>query len=247
MDKLRVEEVAINLELMKRSRFYHILNPNGTKVFNCHAYRLLLFLYGFIVNCVVVYSTLGFFIGTDDTLSFADFFSVIFVLINFFLCYWRICIFLYNVNSIHDVFSVSRFDLLKSKHCRKNVNVLNGYRDRSIKITNYFVLFSSTVMMQWILYPLRAIAFTRPENENSRFQNIMNLRFPVSTNTYNQYFFGFYLIEVVVSIFIMYAMIMPDIFLMSVCWAIIAQQEVLTRAFKNVGHEDNSQMGKMFF
>eukprot|EP00102_Acyrthosiphon_pisum_P023155 XP_016660365.1 PREDICTED: uncharacterized protein LOC107883911 [Acyrthosiphon pisum] len=242
MDKLRVEEVAINLELMKRSRFYHIFNPNGTKIFNCNAYRLLLFLYGSIVNCIVVFSTLGFFVEMDDTMSFTDLFVAIFVLINFFLCYWRICVFMYNVNAIYDVLSVSRFDLLKSKHCCKNVNVLNDYRDRTIKITNYFFLFSSTVMSQWIIYPLVVIAFTMPEDEYGRFQNIMNLRYPVSTYTYNQYYFIFYLMEVMVAIFTMYAMIFPDILLMSVCWAIIAQQEVLTQAFKNIGHEDNSQM-----
>ncbi|XP_060874501.1 uncharacterized protein LOC132948166 isoform X1 [Metopolophium dirhodum] len=242
MDKLGVEEVAINLELMKRSRFYHILNPNGTKIFNCNAYRLFLFLYGSIVNCIVVFSTLGFFVEMDDTLSFTDLFVAIFVLINFFLCYWRICVFMYNVNAIHEVLSVSRFDLLKSKHCCKHVNVLNDYRDRTIKITNYFFLFSSTVMSQWFIYPLVVIAFTRPEDENGRFQNIMNLRYPVSTYTYNHYYFIFYLMEVVVAIFTMYAMIIPDILLMCVCWAIIAQQKVLTRAFKNIGHEDNSQM-----
>jgi len=247
MDKLEVEEVAINLELMKRSRFYHIFDPNGTKIFNRNACRLLLFLYGSIANCIVAFSTLGFFVEMDDNLSFTDLFVAIFVLINFFLCYWRICVFMYNANAIHDVLSVSRFDLLKSKQCCKNVNVLNDYRDRTIKITNYFFLFSSTVMLQWFIYPLVIIAFLRPEDENGRFQNIMNLRYPVSTYTYNQYYFIFYLMEVVVAIFTMYAMIMPDILLMSVCWAIIAQQEVLTRAFKNFGHEDNSQMGKIFF
>lgn len=247
MDKSRVEDFVINLELMKKSKFYHIFNPDGSKIFNCNAYRLLLILYGSIVNCIVVYSALGFFVEMDDALSYTDFFVVIFVMTNFFLCSWRICVFLYNVNAIYDVFSVSRFDFLKSKQCCKNLNVLDDYRDRTIKTTNYFFLFSSIVMSQWILFPLVVIAFTTPEDENGRFQNIMNLRYPVSTYTYNRYYFIFYSIEVMVAIFTMYAMIMPDILLMSLCWAIIAQQEVLTRAFKNIGHEDNSQIGKIFF
>jgi len=247
MDKSRVEDFVINLELMKKSRFYHIFNPDGSKIFNCNAYRLLLFLYGSIVNCIVVYSALGFFVEMDDALSYTDFFVVIFVMTNFFLCYWRICVFLYNVNAIRDVLGVSRFDFLKSKRCCKDSNVLDDYRDRTIKITNYFFVFSSTVMSQWILFPLVVVAFTTPEDENGRFQNIMNLRYPVSTYTYNRYYFIFYSMEVMVAIFTMYAMIMPDILLMSMCWAIIAQQEVLTRAFENIGHEDNSQTGKIFF
>lgn len=244
MEELRVEEVAINLKLMKLSRFYHIFNPNGTKIFNCNAYRLLLFLSGSIMNCIVVYSALGFFVELDDTLSFIDFFVTIFALMIVVFSCWRIFVFMYNVNAIHDVFSVSRFDFLKNKHCCKNLNVLSSCRDRTIGITNYFFVFSSMVMLQWILFPLGVFAFTRSEDENVRFQNILNLRFPVSTYTYNHYYFIFYLMEVVVAVFSMYAMIMPDILLMSVCWAIMGQQEVLTRAFENsTGQDDNSQKG----
>ncbi|XP_022160523.1 uncharacterized protein LOC111026702 [Myzus persicae] len=242
MDKLRVEEFSINLELMKRFRFYHIFNPNVTTIFNFNAYRLLLFLCGSIMIMIIVYSTLGFFVEMDDTLSYIDFFVVIFVMIVLFLCYWRICIFLYNADAIHDLFSISRIDFLNSKHCCKNVNVLYDNRDKSIKISNYFFLLSTTVMSQWIIFPLVVIAFTKPEDENTRFQNILNLRYPVSTHTFNQYYYIFYLIEVAVAVFTMYVMIMPDILLMSFCWVIMAQQEVLIRAFKNIGYEENSQI-----
>jgi len=51
--------------------------------------------------------------------------------------------------------------------------------------------------------------------------------------------------EVIVAIFTMYSMIIPDILLISWCWAIIAQQEVLTQAFKYFDHEDNSQTGNI--
>ncbi|XP_060852031.1 uncharacterized protein LOC132930274 [Rhopalosiphum padi] len=240
MNKLRAEEVVVNLELMKRSMIYHIFNPNGSKIFNCN--RLLFFLYGVFLNSIFVYSASGFFVEMEDTLTYIDFSVIIFVMINFFLCSWRFCIFLYNFEIIYDLFNVSRFNFFKSKHCCKNINVLFGYRDRTIKITNYVFVFSTTVMLQWILYPLVLIAFTTPEDENIRQQNIMNLRYPVSTHNYNQYYFIFYFMEVILALFTMYAMILPDILLISWCWAIIAQQEVLTQAFKSIGLEDNSQI-----
>ncbi|CAH1737132.1 uncharacterized protein LOC114119371 [Aphis gossypii] len=241
MHELRAEEFAINFELMKRSRFYHIFNPNGSKIFNYNAYRLLLIILLVLVNGIVVYSSLGFFVKMEDTLSYIDSSVIIFVMINIFLCNWRFSVFLYNAKIIYDVFNVSRFDFFKSKHCCKNINVLCGHRDRTIKITNYFFVFSSTVMSQWVLFPLVLIAFTAPEDENIRQQNIMNLRYPVSTHTYNQYYYLFYLMEVIVAIFTMYSMIIPDILLMSWCWAIIAQQEILIQTFKYFGHEDSSQ------
>ncbi|XP_025200214.1 odorant receptor 2a-like [Melanaphis sacchari] len=36
-------------------------------------------------------------------------------------------------------------------------------------------------------------------------------------------------------------MILPDILIISWCWGIIAQQEVLSQSFRNIGLEDNSQ------
>lgn len=245
MRKLRAEEFAINLKLMKRSRSYQIFNPNGPKIFNCNAYRLLLVLLLVLVNCNVVYSALGFFVEMEDTLSYIDSSVIIFVMINIFLCNWRFSVFLCNVKVIYDVFNVSRFDFFKNKHCCKYINVLTGYRDRTIKITNYFFVFSSTVMLQWILFPLVLITFTTLEDKNIRQLNIMNLRYPVSTHTYNQYYFIFYLMEVIVAIFTMYSMIIPDLLLISWCRAIMAQQEVLTQAFKYFGQEDNSQTGNI--
>ena len=73
------------------------------------------------------------------------------------------------------------------------------------------------------------------------------LRYPVSTHTYNQYYFIFYLMEVVLSLFTLYAMIIPNFLLISWCWAIIAQQNVLTQTFKSIGHEDNSQNDNILF
>jgi len=248
MDDLKIEEVAINLKLWKLYRFYQMLKPNNNKkIFNCNVNRLILFIYGAIVSCMVVYSTIGFFVEMDGIISEVDIFLALVIMINFFFCSWRMCLILSKCDTICDVLNVSQLNFLKSKQCHKHLNVLYKYRDRMIKITNYFLYVSLMVMLQWIIYPLVVIAFTRPEMENGRLQNVLNLRFPVSTYTYNQHYFIFYLIEVVLTIFIMYVMIMPDILIMSICCAIMAQQEVLTRAFKNIGHEDNSQIGNIFF
>ncbi|XP_025191437.1 uncharacterized protein LOC112591739 [Melanaphis sacchari] len=240
MNKLRAEDFVINFELMKRFRFYDIFKPNGSKI-----YRLLLLYYGVFVNCIVVYSSLGFFVKMEDTLSYSDYFTIIFAMISIFLCSWRFYIFLSNVEIIYDLSNVTRFNFLKSKDCCKNINILCGYRDRVIKITNHFSLFSLIVMSQWILFALVRSAFTSPEDENIRQQNILNLRFPISIHTYNQYYFILYLTELVISVFVAYVMILSDILLMSWCWSIIAQQEVLSQAFRKIGLEDNSQ--KMYY
>ena len=245
MDNLRVEEVAINLKLWKLYRFYHMLKPNNyTNIFNCNVYRLILFIYGAIVNCMVIYSIIGFFVEMDDIISNVDVFLVVFVMINFFFCSWRICIILSKSDAICDVLTVSQLNFLMSKQCFKHLNVLYDYRDRTIKITNYFFVFTVIVLIQWIIFPIMLITFTESDVENIRSPNIMNLRFPVTTQTYNQYYFIFYLMEVAISAFPIYVIMVTDTLVLSFSLVIISQQEVINRVFKSIGHEENSQSSK---
>ncbi|KAL4090821.1 hypothetical protein QTP88_025591 [Uroleucon formosanum] len=244
MDDLRIEEVAIDLKLWKLYRFYHMLKPNNTKIFNCNVYRLIFFIYGAIVNCMVLYSTIGFFVEMDDMISDVDIFLVLFVMINFFFCSWRMCIILSKSNTICEVLKVSQLNFLKSKECLKHLNVLHDHRDRTIKITNYFFVFSVIVLIQWIIFPIMVTMFTASEVENTRLPNIMNLRFPVSTQTFNQYYFIFYLMEIAISTFPIYVIIVTDTLIMSFSLVIISQQEVLNRVFKSIGYEENLQSSK---
>ncbi|XP_022169050.1 odorant receptor 22b-like [Myzus persicae] len=242
MEDFRDEEVVINLKLLKQYRFYHMLKFNETKILNCNVYRLILFLYGSIMTCMVVYGSIVLFVEMDDIISEADLFIVIFLTINFFFCVWRICTVLSKSNTICDLINVSRFNYLTSKHCCKHLNVLYDYRERTIKITNYFFVFSMIVLMQWIIFPILAITFKKSDFENIRSENVMNFRFPVSTHTYNQYFFIFYIMEVAIVTFPIYLIIVMDTLVLSFCCVIIAQQEVLSLAFRNIGHEENSQL-----
>jgi len=245
MDNLRDEEVAINLKLWKLSCFYHMLKSNNnTKIFNCNVQRLIFFLYGAIVNCMVVYSTTGFFVEMDDIISDIDMFLAVFVTVNFFFCSWRMYIILKKSRTICDLLNVSKFNFLTSKKCREHLNIIYNCRDRTMKITNYFFVFSIIVLMQWIIFPIIVTMFTVVDVKNSHLPNIMNLRFPVSTHIYNQNYVIFYLMEIVIATFPIYIITVTDTLILSFSWVIISQQEVLEQAFKNIGNEENSQSSK---
>lgn len=186
MDNLKDEEVAINLKLWKLSRFYHMLKPNNTKIFNCNFHRLIFLLYGAIENCVVAYSTSGFFFEMDDIISDVDIFLAAFITISFFVLFWRMYIILRKRHAICDMLNVSQFNFLTSEKCRQHLDVLYCCRDKTIKITNYLFVFSVIVFIQWIIYPIMVTMFTVTDIENSRLPNILSLRFPVLTRTYNQ-------------------------------------------------------------
>lgn len=250
MDNFRDEEVTINLKLLKLYRFYHMIRPNSTKIFNynCNAYRLLIFLIIAIMNSIVIYSITGFFVDMDDSqnITYVDLFLIVFLMTNYFFCSWRICIILIKSTTIFDVLNVCRFNFFTSEHCRKHLNVIYKNRDQTIKITYCFFVFSTIVLIQWLIFPIMTIMFTTIDVENFRLPNIFNLRFPVCTHTYNQYHLIFYLMEVMMLILPVYSIIAIDTLILSFSLAIISQQEVLNRAFKNIGHEEYSQSSKIF-
>ncbi|XP_060849780.1 odorant receptor 46a-like [Rhopalosiphum padi] len=96
--------------------------------------------------------------------------------------------------------------------------------------------------LQWFIFPLVVNVLTNLENSNIRAKNIMNLCFDVSTQTYNQYIDIFYLIETTIASLAVYILIMIDFLLISLCSAIISQQDVLINTFKSIGHNEEPQI-----
>lgn len=82
------------------------------------------------------------------------------------------------------------------------------------------------------------------KNDNRRLENVINRRYPITVNTYNQYYVLFYIIETIIAIKSLYLILMIDILLLSIGWAITVQYEVLAVAFKNLGHDVNFQKGE---
>lgn len=242
-DTLKNHEVAINLGLFKRYRFYNMFDPNGKRIFGRNVCRLSSVALTVVVLCLVVYGTLGFFTRMDDTLSNVDFLLVLVVNLQYYQCLLRTGICLRRAATIWDVFVVSKIRFFASRPCSRYLGLLHGYRDRITGITNLYSGFCLPVMFFWVMLPV-AIGTLTGRAEHRRARNVMNLRFPVSTPAYNRYFFVFYGAETVIAIFIMYVLLMVDVFFVSFCWIIIAQNDVLSRSFESVGSEDKPQTGR---
>jgi len=79
--------------------------------------------------------------------------------------------------------------------------------------------------------------YTEP-NTAHRHKNIINIKFPVTVKTYNNYYFVFYLMEVAVGFCIVYGSVLIDAYLMSFCWIISAQYQSVTKAFTTFGYNE---------
>jgi len=247
MSSFEVHDVAINIELYKLLRFYHVFDPSYSKIFGFHFYRFTGILITVFIQSCVLFGLLGCFMEMEDQLDYIELFLFIFVNASNFLSVMKICVFIYKANDTWDLFEVARIQFLKSERCRKyRVEILEKVRNKSIKLTNFIFGFSFVTSIIWMTYPLviNLIMIATDQINNQRYQNVFNMRYPVTINTYNQYYFVFYAIEVILAFFILYNSILIDTFLVSFCWVIIAQYEILTEAFGNIGYEDKFQNRK---
>jgi len=242
MRKVEVDKVAINLSILKLCRFYQMIDPNGTKFLNINVYRLLCLVFIAVNLCVLLLGHVGMFIIKNDTLSDIDLLQLMFTYIQIYLGIFKISVFLYKSNLVWDLFEVARLNFLTSKLCRKNINTMYDCQDLIIKATKYYIFVVIAVHIQWILIPLIMNAFNDTINHQN--WNIINIRFPVSTHTYNQYYIIFYVIELIIAVFSGYTMIVIDMLIMSFCWVIIILYQILTKSFADVGYANKSQLGK---
>jgi len=244
MNTFKDQDVAINLKLLKQCHFYQIFDSSNRKVFGWNVHQICFVMFAVVVQCIVCYGNAGSVFEKDDVVTNIDYFLIFYTNIHTYLSLWKFIVYLYNAKKIGKVFNVTRINFLTSETCCNYSEILHKYRYKTIRFTNWYIIFSIVVILQWLIFPLGINMFIISGNSNVRYKNIMNLRYDVSTHTYNQYIIIFVLMETTALSFAMYFMVMTDLILISFCSAINTQQEVLIHAFKNIGHEDKSQISK---
>lgn len=242
MDRLRDKDVTIHLDLMVRFGFYQIFNPNSKKIFNCNVYQFFLIVITVVEYCALTFGMLGCFVKTGD---FTQNLLLLCIILYNHIIIGRLIIYLYNTCTFWSVLNIAKINFLTSKQCRKNDKILYEYGKRSRKLLNVFFIVVVSTFVQWIIFPLVFKSFNEEtENlNNKRTMNIIDMRYPVSTYTYNQYYIWFYLIDLIITTYVMLGSIIFDSFLFMFCFVIIAQNRVLAQSFKNIGYENKSQTG----
>jgi len=242
MGKVEIDKVAINLRILKLSRFYQMFDPKSAKFLNRNVYQILCIMFTAINWCILLFGFVGMFTNKDEKLSDIDLLILIFSHIAAYHSALKISVFLYNANAVWDLFDVARLDFLKNKQCRKNINLLYECRDWIIKATNSSILIIIVICTQWMLVPL--VINTFDDTVNGRKQNAIYFRYPVSIQTYNQYYFMFYIVELIFITYGTYALVIIDILIMSFCWVLIILYQILTKSFADVGYANKPQSGK---
>lgn len=240
MESLRNDRMAtVDLTPFKRFGIYQLLDPKSPKIFNYNAYRFFHTIYLIGFSCVAVLTAMTLFM--DDNIDYSGLGVLFFMYTCGVSSMINISVFLYKADTIWSLFDVIRTDFLQSRACCKYVNNLYEYYEKSTKITNTLFRFFTAIYFLWMFHPITLNMFRIRENSNQYYENIFNIKFPVSACTYNRYYFVFYLIEIVFETFLFVNTTIINIFLITFYLTIIAQYEVLAHAFEDLGHEDNRE------
>ncbi|XP_003243840.3 uncharacterized protein LOC100573389 [Acyrthosiphon pisum] len=232
---------TINLNILKQCGFYQIFDPNSKKIFGWNVYRISFIALTVITQCLIGFGNCGFLFELEDTTDNIDLFLIIFSNSYFCLTEWKVVILIINRKKFLELLDVTDLIFLKSKQCRNNIKILCKHRIRALQLTNLYFMFCIFVIIEWIIFPIMINSFIAHKTENRRLENVVNRRYPVDVNTYNKYYILFYVFEIIIGVKTVYLVLMVDILLLSIGWAIIIQYEVLAEAFKNIGYNENLQ------
>lgn len=240
------EDVAFNLSLFKKLRLHQLLDTNSSKLFILQVYQLGLVILIIIGFCITIFGLMGFFVQMDDTVDDMGLFLIGFLLLQSFQAVVKLSICVYKANKIWDLLDITYFNFLKSKKCIEHIKILYNYCDMSTKLTNFLSISFVGSISLWLTYPLffNMFILTSTDRLNRRFENFINLRFPVSINEYNSHYYLFYLMEAEIGFLATYGAVMIDVFLVSIFCVIIAQYKILTKTFENIGHNIKLKNGK---
>lgn len=236
--------MAFNLEFYKWIHFYHFFYPNGSiRIFNCHFHRLAVIVLVVFVQLMIIFGALGFNEKTEGTIkTAANSIIILNIFISNFGVLLKISVFTYKANNVWQLLDVTRIDFLKSKHSVQNKSKLEECRKKFVSFSYYVIGLSCMMITLWIASPLIArIQNMNANNGNERYTNIFNLPYPVNIRVYNQYFWVFFVIEVLLALYFLLA-ILIDFFILSICTVIIIQYVILAETFAIVGFKDKTEM-----
>jgi len=238
---------AINFKILKQFGFYQMFESNTKKIFGWNVYQFSFITLIAVTQCLIVFGSCGFLFELDDTINNIDLLLIIFSNSFNYLIVSKVIKLMFNKSKIQQLLNVIDLKFLKSKQCRDNIKIFYKHRNKILQLTKLYFNFSVLVMIQWIFYPIIINSFILNKTDNRRLENIINKRYPIAVNTYNQYYALFYVIETIIAVTSLYLVSIIDILLLPIGWAIIVQYKILAISFKNIGHNINLQNGETTF
>ncbi|XP_050527938.1 odorant receptor 46a-like [Daktulosphaira vitifoliae] len=209
MEINKYENWIFNIRLGKFLGYYYILNPKTEKSLNFFCFLMK---FGIIyVAAISTFLLFGLYHWKNDITQFT---LQLVVLQNLLFAIYRMCLIMKDSKIIWDILKISNLEFLTIENYNKNI--LNIWRDISIKFTYLIAILTFSLLLIWSScgYVFNN-SYIFVKNHDGTYSNY-------HLNVYN--FFLGCLFEVI-----------SDIILISICLSITGQLEVINDSFENVG------------
>lgn len=242
------EKYLINFTILKCIGFYQLVNPSSPKMFGYNVYRVIHISMVVLTTTVTVIGLTGFVYNNDEFIntSFKDM-QVLFYLACITVGNLKIFIVIYNADEIWKLFNIAHELFLSSKFCKMNYFKIKCCGEQAVRTLHcYLIIFCMTAIL-WILLPNIVNTDEAFTNKNNRKLNVVNLRYPVTTETYNTYYNRFYVLEVILCSYCTFGLVLFDIFLFVMLQLISTEYDIVSSAYENnirVFHDENED-GKL--
>jgi len=247
MNADKVNDIPNDVTTFKILRFYHMFNPKTTKIYNYNIYQLAVIVTSGFILCISFYGLLGFFIKMEDTVDDIGLFQIIYAHLQIFLSIFKIIMLIYNADKIWHLLDITRPNFITNKLNQKDIKIQHDIHHRIKNFSNFLCILFTFVIILWSIFPFIFNSFTIKSSETiQRFENVINLRFPVTTKVFNDYYYFFYVMEVSMITFVGYTIIIFDTFLIIyISNVFIALYKINMQAFKIIGHQQQFKNGKL--
>lgn len=222
---------------MKFLGLYKLLDSSSSNIFGYNGFHItimtmiLFIVIYFMENLIFLYTM------ANDLTAFL--YSVA-VIINTFLIIFKIIIIIYYSKDLWKCIENTNINFLSYKHY--NRNIFYDWRRRSILLIYLYTILFSIGLSFWIIIPiiLKDTNITIRQFDgsyiNNRF-NVLNVLFIMSEDTYNKYFYIFYVCEVVIEMCFLYFASIFDIIIYIVCYALLCQLETICDGIRSLGYK----------
>lgn len=246
------KKYAINLKILKIFGFYQLVDPDGTKMYGYNIYKIVHITLVAITTMITGLGLSGFTYKTNYS-SLDDIFrtmQMIFYIACITVGNIKMMIIVCNVDKLWNVLNIAQETFFSNKYCRENYFKLVKHRNRfSFIFALYFFIFIMTGV-SWCIVPIVVLNDHRVENNTKPLTNkinIINLKYPIPVNTYNEFYNTIYVIESIMVIYSAYGLALFDIFLFAILQLISAYYEIISSAYEHVQFASRRKYGESIF
>jgi len=239
MDFRSEKNNVFNIKLAKLTGLYQILDPGTVKCRGRNIYHIAagcVLLYLGLFSIILIFSCLYYW-TVNIPVSMNYFWKLVCTIYTLYKIWVIVC---YS-NDIWNCLSITRYDFTSNTNRNRHI-ILDRWRVRLVWLTKIYTTLYGVLIIVYLIFTLAFSGDKLPlKNHDGSIeyyrQNAMNLYLIASDETYNDNYYIFYIVEGIFCAFIVFFGLIFDIILVTLCYGICCQIEIICSAFKSVGHK----------